>query len=316
MTKKSRTGLGSGLDDMTRGIEKLYEGQTVIFNPEDENKEPIGHPLLISIDKITQNPDQPRKYFNTIELTKLSDSIKAKGIIEPLVVRINKDNNNYQLVVGHRRLLAAKQAGLKEVPVIISDMPDDPKERLEVALMENIIRENLNPIEEAEGFYRLEKEIGQNVLAIAKLFGKDRSTIVNSIRLLDLPEEIKENIKTGQLSAGHGRAILSVKNPNDMLEVRNIILNKTLTVRETELLVKRYNKKLSQPQQNNDSNNDDLNKDNISNDYYNSLCSQISNKLGGLNVNINNTTKIKKIEIYYNNNEDIEKIMNILGIIV
>jgi ParB family chromosome partitioning protein len=302
MSKKSRTGLGSGLEEMSRGINELYGDQS--------SNEHIGQPLLISIDKITQNPDQPRKYFNPMGLTKMADSIKAKGIIQPLVVRANEDKNNYQLIAGNRRLLAAKQAGLKEVPVIIIDLPDDSRQRLELAMMENIFRDDLNPIEEAEGFLRLKDEFGQDVLEIAKLFGKDRTTITNYIRLLDLPDPIKEDIKTGSLTASHGRALLSVADKNQMLEARNIIIEKNLTVHETENLAKKFNEK-SKPK------NSKVNTENENEkEYYNSLCYQISNKLGGLTVSINNKGKNKKIEIFYSDNKEIENIINILGITV
>jgi ParB family chromosome partitioning protein len=309
MIKKTRTGLGSGMEEMSRGINELYRDNTMNTNLEQETNVNIGLPLQISIDKITINPDQPRKNFNTTGLTKLADSIKNKGIIQPLVVRFNEEKNNYQLIAGHRRLMAAKQAGLKEVPTIIYEVPDDSRQRLELAMIENLFRNDLNPIEEAEAFYRLKEEFGQDVLEIAKLFGKDRSTIINCIRLLDLPDVIKDDIRNEIITSGHGRAILSITDKNNMLDARNIIVNKNLTVREAENLAKKINNKNRPKNQKN-------NIDDKENEYLNDFCKNLSNRLGGLSVNIINSVKNKKIEIYYNNNEEIENIMKILGVSV
>ncbi|MDR1084878.1 MAG: ParB/RepB/Spo0J family partition protein [Deltaproteobacteria bacterium] len=304
MTKK-KGGLGSSAVEKfgLGGIDTLYGDAATAGKTESEaSKTANGLPLMVSIEKISVNPDQPRKYFNSNEMNKLSDSVRAKGIIEPLVVR-PLQNDTYQLLVGHRRLLASKQAGFKEVPVIFKDIPDDSRQRLEIAMLENIFRENLNPIEEAEGFYRLEKEIGQDVLEIARLFGKDRSTISNSIRLLELPEEIKDDIRTGILSAGHGKAILSIQDQTDRLTARNFIVEKSLSVRNTENLAKKLNNK-----------NKPANlKDDPDKELLENLSSSFSKGLG-LQVVFKSLGKKKKMEIYYNKIEDIEIIMNKLGV--
>jgi ParB family chromosome partitioning protein len=311
MIKKKRSGLGSGMTDMTRGISELYSSGADNASPESpkESNDNAGQPLLVPIANISENPDQPRKYFNTVELTKLADSIKSVGVIEPLVVRATLNADKYQLLVGHRRLIAAKQAGLSTVPVIISDTPDDAKQRLEIAMMENLLRDDLNPIEEAEGYNRLENEIGVDVLAIAKLFGKDRTTITNSVRLLSLPEEVKDDIRTKVLTAGHGKALLAITDPNNLIEARNAIISKKLTVRATESLAKKLNNKnkAKDAKDTNSSENDD---------FYKSLAGKISESIGGLNVVINHGRGKKRIEIYYSNNNEIENIINKLKITV
>jgi ParB family chromosome partitioning protein len=264
-----------------------------------------GQPLMVSVDKILQNPDQPRKYYNEAEITKLAESIKAKGIIEPLVARVMEGQENYQLIVGHRRLMAAKAAGIAEVPIIITDLPDNTRQRLEIAMLENIFRENLNPIEEAEGYNRLINEIGIDVQEVAQLFCKDRSTVINSIRLLELPDTIKDDIRYNRMSAGHGRAVLSIINPNDVQEARGIILSQALTVREAENLAKKLNnrgkvKKI---------------KGHDHKAYYESLGSSFSESLGGLKVNIKYKGQKKRVDIFYTKKEDISMIMKKLGIV-
>jgi ParB family chromosome partitioning protein len=264
------------------------------------NKVIIGRPLMVAVNKITLNPEQPRKNFIKTEITKLADSIKLKGIIEPLVVRINENLDTYQLIAGQRRLMAAKEAGIKEVPVVIINIKDDPKQRLELAMLENIIRNNLNPIEEAEGYSRLENEFKHNILDIAKLFGKDRSTIINSIRLLNLPEVIKDDIRYGRMTAGHGRAILSISDPKNIIEIRSLIISKSLSVRETENLVKKLNKKIKILDTSNKA-------------FYESLELSISERLGGLKVFIKYKGDNKRIDIYLNNDNDINNLYNILN---
>jgi ParB family chromosome partitioning protein len=208
------------------------------------------------------------------------------------------------LIAGQRRLIAAEIAGNREVPVVISDAPDDPTARLELALLENIVRANLNPIEEAQGYSRLEKEIGCKIEEIADLFGKGRTTIINSIRLLDLPEPIKDDIRFGRMTAGHGRAILSIAERQDMMEARNLILSKSLSVRQAESLAKRLNKK----------NNSKSKKSEGSQAFYEALEDSFTESLDGLKVVIKYKGEKKRIDIYYNNKNDIKRFINKLGI--
>ncbi len=193
--------------------------------------------LKINIDNISPNPHQPRQQFDEEALQELVASIKEKGILTPVTVR--DDAGNYVLIAGERRLRAAKLAGLIEVPAYVIEVKNDA-EMMEMALIENIQRENLNPIEEAEAYAVLNSKYGLSQKAVAKSVGKKRVTITNSLRLLNLPSEIKESIKIGKISAGHGRAILIMKTAQAMVKLWQQIINKNLSVRGAEALAKSY----------------------------------------------------------------------------
>ena len=195
-----------------------------------------GELRTVPIETIVPSPFQPRKRFAEEELAELAASIRERGILQPLLVR-EIAPETYELVAGERRLRAAKMAGLSEVPVLIKNLSDE--EALSVALIENLQREDLNPLEEAEGYRRLMEEFGFSQEEIARRVGKDRSTVANALRLLKLPEEIQEDLWEGRLSAGHARALLALEDRKIMLEARNEILKRGLSVRETERLVKR-----------------------------------------------------------------------------
>lgn len=189
--------------------------------------------LICPIGDITPNMYQPRKTFNDSSIKELSDSIKEKGIIEPLIVRRNPIHG-FELIAGERRLRAAKSAGLKEVPVVISDATDE--ESLEFAIIENIQREDLNALEEAEAYKSL-MNFGLSQEEVAKRVGKERATVANYLRLLKLPHEIKEELVKGSLTMGHARAILSLDGHGRQLELCRKIIAKGLSVREAERLV-------------------------------------------------------------------------------
>jgi ParB family chromosome partitioning protein len=193
--------------------------------------------LKININNISPNPHQPRQQFDEGALQELVASIKEKGILTPITVR--DDAGNYVLIAGERRLRAAKIAGLIEVPAYVIEVEDDA-EMVEMALIENIQRENLNPIEEAEAYAVLNSKYGLSQEAVAKSVGKKRVTVTNSLRLLNLPSEIKESIKKGEISAGHGRAILMMKTTQAMVKLWQQIINKNLSVRGSEVLAKSY----------------------------------------------------------------------------
>lgn len=193
--------------------------------------------LKININNISPNPHQPRQHFDEGALQELVASIKEKGILTPITVR--DDSGNYVLIAGERRLRAAKLAGLIEVPAYVIEVEDDA-EMVEMALIENIQRENLNPIEEAEAYAVLNSKYGLSQEAVAKSVGKKRVTVTNSLRLLNLPSEIKESIKKGEISAGHGRAILIMKTTQAMVKLWQQIINKNLSVRGAEALAKSY----------------------------------------------------------------------------
>ena len=192
-----------------------------------------GGVVKISLDKIKANPYQPRQFFDDEQLRSLASSIKRKGVFQPILVQKLSDES-YQLVAGERRMRASQIAGLEEIPAIITDF--SPEEQLEIAILENVQRENLNPIEEAEGYKRLLDEFNHTQEQLAEIIGKSRSHISNVMRLLNLPDDVKQLIKEGKLSFGHARALVTSDNAS---EVAREILNDSLNVRDTEKLVRR-----------------------------------------------------------------------------
>ena len=192
-----------------------------------------GGVVKISLDKIKANPYQPRQFFDDEQLRSLASSIKRKGVFQPILVQKLSDES-YQLVAGERRMRASQIAGLEEIPAIITDF--SPEEQLEIAILENVQRENLNPIEEAEGYKRLLEEFDHTQEQLAEIIGKSRSHISNVMRLLNLPDDVKQLIKEGKLSFGHARALVTSDNAS---EVAREILNDSLNVRDTEKLVRR-----------------------------------------------------------------------------
>ena len=189
--------------------------------------------ILADIDQIKPNSYQPRKEFDEDGIDELASSIKEKGIIQPLVGR--KIGDSYEIIAGERRWRAAQKAGLKRIPIILKDASES--EVLELALIENLQREDLNPIEEAIAYEQLIGDFGLTHDEISKRIGKDRSTITNQIRLLKLPERVKQAIKSREISAGHARAILSIESQSKALEILELIKRNKLSVRQTEKLV-------------------------------------------------------------------------------
>jgi ParB family chromosome partitioning protein len=204
---------------------------TLLPTADDEGKIYFSCP----IEDIKPNRSQPRKSFSGDKLEELAASIREQGIIQPLVVR--KKDDHYELIAGERRWRAAQKAGLREVPVVIQDVSDGTA--LEMALIENIQREDLNAVEEAEAYQALQDNFALSQEELAKRVGKERSTVANSLRLLRLPAEIKRDVAEGRLSMGHARALLSLDSPEQMKTGRDEILRKQLTVRQAEGLVKR-----------------------------------------------------------------------------
>jgi ParB family transcriptional regulator, chromosome partitioning protein len=204
---------------------------------EASHEEPIsgtggsGGVQSISIAEIRPHPDQPRRYFDEAALDELGQSIAARGLIQPIVVRPVR--NGYQIVAGERRWRAAQKAQLHEIPAIIRDFSDE--ETLEVALVENIQRQDLNAIEEAEAYKRLTADYGHSQEALAKLLHKSRSHVANLIRLLDLPKPVRESVAEGKLSMGHARALITAPDPVALAEE---VIAKGLSVRDTEKLAR------------------------------------------------------------------------------
>jgi ParB-like partition proteins len=298
MAKAKVNRLGRGLDALVSpaGLDKLLSPELPDNNPQ------AGQPLLVQVELLDSNPDQPRRDFNEKELLSLSQSIKAKGIIEPLVVS-KKDDGRFEIIAGERRLKAAKLANLDQIPVIIREDSNDDSDRLVLALLENLCREDLNPIEEAESFQRLEKDFGKTHQEIATMSGRERPTITNTVRLLKLPDFVRDDIRFGRLSAGHGRAMLSLSDQSLFQQLRSEILGRQLTVRQTEALVRKMNRR---PLAKKGDAGDEA--------YFETLAKSFTDQLGGLKVKISHGAKAKKMEIYYSNNEELEWLMKKMGV--
>lgn len=209
--------------------------------------------VSVNIKLIDPNPFQPRKNFIDESLNSLADSIREKGIIQPILVREKEDR--FEIIAGERRFRAAKIAGLEEVPVVVKSLSD--KDSLEIAIIENIQREELNPIEESEGYMRLTKDFGHTQEDIAKFTGKSRSYIANSIRLLSLPEFSKKMLADGKITVGHAKIALSSKDPDAFV---NKIINDNLTVRQSEVVASKLKPVKSRVNRSNSnsSNNEEL----------------------------------------------------------
>jgi ParB family chromosome partitioning protein len=217
-----RSGLGRGLGALI---------------PESGTAAPAGV-LEIDVDLIVSNPQQPRTVFEPAALSELAASIREHGVIQPLIVsRLDANGGTYQLIAGERRLLAAREAGLAKVPVVVKEA--SPQGLLELALVENLQRQDLGPLEEAAAFRRLTDEFKLTQEAVATRVGRSRSAIANSLRLLSLPEEIQASLARGEISAGHARAILAVDDTGEQRRTWQRILEAALTVRDAEKLVKR-----------------------------------------------------------------------------
>ncbi len=225
-----------GLGSKGKGLEALINTKMMSYNENDLEYEGI---LEIDINKIEANKNQPRKYFDEGSLLELSESIKNYGMIQPIVVR--RINDYYELIAGERRFRAAKIAALKKLPAIIKDF--DKSTAFEVALIENIQRKDLNPIEEAESFYKLQTEFGFSQEEIAEKVGKSRSAITNAIRLLNLDSRVLNFVRENKLSGGHAKALLSISDENMQFELAERVIEEDFSVRETEKIVKSLQQK-------------------------------------------------------------------------
>ena len=239
MDNRLKKGVGRGLSSLLGDTKKKVE----------TNKLPIKDLL--------RNKFQPRKNFNKESLDDLTNSIKEQGVIQPILVRPDKMNDGkYEIIAGERRWLASQNAGLHEVPVVILDV-DDVKS-LEFAIVENVQRQDLNPIEEAKGYQRLVDDFNYNQDKLSKFIGKSRSYIANSLRLLGLPEDVLVMVETGSLSAGHGRTLVGLNNAS---EIAKKIIQKKLSVRQSEVLVRQFRDKKFKLVHKKDSNILDLQRD-------------------------------------------------------
>lgn len=229
----------SGKKGLGRGLGALIDD----FN-EQESQQP--RDLNLPIYKIEPNPLQPRSYFDEAELQELADSIAQHGVIQPLTVR-KTPNDFYQIIAGERRWRAARQAGLTEIPAVIVEADD--RKAMELAMIENLQRQDLNPIEEARGYQRLMEEYGHTQEAVADCVGKSRSAVANALRLLTLQDEVQELVVSGALSAGHARAVLSIRSEKLQKQAAQRIVALQLSVRQAERMCKTMDKEPEPPKE-------------------------------------------------------------------
>jgi ParB family chromosome partitioning protein len=276
-----RVALGKGLGALIPGFGQ-EESKTILY---------------CGIEEIVPNRSQPRKHFDESKLQELAESIKEKGILEPLIVR--RVSKGYELIVGERRWRAAQKADLKEVPVLVKEV--EGPDALEISLIENLQREDLNPIEEAEAFKRLTEEFHISQGELSTRIGKDRTTITNAIRLLKLPPEIRNQLLQNRITSGHARAILSLETREKQKELCALIIRKGLSVREAESMAKRWSerpKRRATPERRRGDLESQLN----------SLQDSLRRYLG-TKVRITQNGKKGKIEIEYYSTEDLERIV-------
>jgi ParB family transcriptional regulator, chromosome partitioning protein len=264
--------------------------------PDPSVAESVTH---IGIEQIQPNPAQPRRLFRPEALQELSQSIRANGIIQPLVVR--KYGNNLQLVAGERRLRAARLAGLSEVPVVIQDIPDD--RLLEITLIENLQREDLNPIEAAQAFERLAQELNLSPEQIGERTGKDRSTIVNSMRLLQLPSDVQDMVADGRLTAGHARSLLSLPTAALRREIAEKAIQQGWSVREIERVTRRMTE-IQQPKQTEEAEKVDPN--------VKAAIVELERVLGTKVRIVEKARQKGRIEIEYYSSEDLDRIYTLI----
>ena len=277
MNTKIKKGLGRGLSSLI--------GETKVENKTNK----------LNLSEIIPNKFQPRKDFDEENLDDLTNSIKERGVIQPIIVReISSDDSKYEIIAGERRWLAARKAGLHEIPVVITDA-DDLKS-LEFAIVENVQRHDLNPLEEAQGYKRLIDEFSYDQEKVSKFIGKSRSYITNSLRLLNLPLEVLKQVQEKKISAGHAKILVGLENASF---IANKIIEKKLSVRQAENFVKIFKNKKFSSNQSKDPNIKNLEKD-------------ISDKIG-LNVLIKNNKKNKgSITFSYSDIHQLNKIIDIV----
>ena len=253
----------------------------------------------IAVGKLIVNPFQPRKIFNEEALKELAESIKEHGIIQPIVVR--KKEKKFEIIAGERRFRAAKLAGLKEVPAIVKEMTE--QQMMEVAILENLQREDLTPIEEAEAYSSLIDNLNFTQDALAKRLGKSRPHIANHIRLLQLPEDVRQLMNEGVLSMGHGRALLGLKDKGRIAEVAQKVIAQSLNVRQLESLVHQVNEGVSHET-----------KEKVKKDIFVQATESQLREYFGTSVQVKKQKNKGKIEIEFYSEDDLERILDILNV--
>lgn len=271
-------------------------------NVYEEKKDSV---KTISINSIEPRKDQPRKDFDEESISLLADSISAHGVLQPIIVRENADfRGNYEIIAGERRWRAAKIAGLSEMPVVIVD--GDDLKIAQIAIVENVQREDLNPVEEAFAYQALIEKFGMTQEQLSKEVGKSRSAIANLLRLIDLPDEILDFLKDGKITNGHARAILGLDDEDQMIALANKVIERDLSVREVERIVKKIlddqDKELLKVQ------DDDHVQRRV---YMRDLERRAMDKLGR-RVKINQTAKKKTVELTFDSDSDLEELLTLI----
>ena len=293
-----KSGLGKGLDSLIPNKKNDISASKVEKKQEKENDSPKSGEIMVRINEVEPNRDQPRNDFDEDALMELADSIRQFGILQPLLVQ--KKKNYYEIIAGERRWRAAKLAGIKEVPIIVKDYTD--QEIVEISLIENIQRENLNPIEEAMAFKRLLQEFELKQDEVAERVSKSRTAVTNSMRLLKLSPRVQQMIIDDMISTGHARALLAIDDEEQQFILANKIFDEKLSVRETEKLVKA----LKNPKK-------EVKKEKQEQMFiYENIEEQIKNIMG-TKVSVNQKANGKgKIEIEYYSEEELERIYDLL----
>ena len=282
-----------------RGLEQLFSNEVINFDNfekdivQNSSKSDI---LEINLKDIRSNPYQPRKTFNETTLQELADSIKEHGIIEPIIVK--KAIKGYELVAGERRTKAAKLAGLEKIPAIVKDFND--QEMMEIALLENIQREDLNPIDEASAYQKIIELGHMTQEEFAKKFGKSRSHVTNMLGLLSLPTTVKELVEKKEISMGHARALSKIESAEKIKELADKVVKENMSVRELEQEIQESNLPKKQQQD----------RFRESKSIRTTIYERLMREKVGTKVKINQ----KKIEIPYDSEKDLERILEILGI--
>lgn len=269
--------------------------------PEEVKAEKEDSKTMIPLNSIKNNSEQPRKSFDNEKIAELAESIKHHGIIQPLILK--QDGDNYLIVAGERRWRAAKMLGLKEVPAVVMDLTDD-KQILEISLIENIQRQDLNPIEEALAYKRLLMEFKLTQEELSKRIGKSRTAITNTMRLINLDERVQQYLIEGIISEGHGRTLLSINDNDQQYEIAQKVIDEKLSVRELEKLIKRISNENNKVKE--------QSKVKELNPYYKDIRDKLQNYFG-TKVNLSTKKNKGKIEIEYYSEEDLQRILDIIN---
>ena len=293
-----KSGLGKGLDSLIKDNSSAKKTAAANTSSENKTEEMKSGEQMMKINMVEPNRDQPRKKFEEDALLELADSIKQFGVLQPLLVRKRKDY--YEIIAGERRWRAAKMAGVKEVPVIIKDYTE--QEIVEIGLIENIQRENLNPIEEAMAFKKLLEEFNLKQDEVAERVSKSRTAVTNSMRLLKLDERVQEMIVDDMISTGHARALLAIDDKEQQYDLANKIFDEKLSVRETEKLVKEI-KNPKKPKM----------KKKVENEFVYTDLENRMKEVMGTKVNISSKGNGKgKIEIEYYSDDELERMFEMI----